>query len=121
MNVTQNQQLVKFMIASVFILVLVILVVVFSHEKEKPHNPEEFAATAFNRMFSVQEWQPGMGVKQPIVYHPAGLNRLTWQPLPAQGLNLQSGGCVQVNGSGSPQSIYVMTPQVSQAFQVIQP
>ena len=91
MNGPQDQQLVKFMMASAFILVLVILVIVFSHEREKPHSPEEFVATAFNQMFPAREWKPGMG-PQPFVYHPAGLNRLVWQPLPVQYSQPQSGG-----------------------------
>jgi hypothetical protein len=88
----------------VFVVLLVILATVFSHEKEKPKSPQHLVAAAFNQTLPVKEWKPGMGAQpfmyhpaafnpvvqewkpgmgtQPFVYHPAAAGQPTWQPLP---------------------------------------
>jgi len=65
----------------VFVVVLVVLVAVFNHEKKKPNSPQNLVAAAFNQTLSVPEWKPGMG-SQPFVYHPADFNQPVWRPLP---------------------------------------
>ncbi len=89
---------------AVFVVVLVILAAVFSHEKEKPKSPQHLVAAAFNQALPVREWKPGMGAQpfmyhpaafnpvvqewrpgmgtQPFVYHPAAAGQPTWKPLP---------------------------------------
>jgi hypothetical protein len=76
-----NDRVVIISATVVFVVVLVVLVAVFNHEKKKPNSPQDLVAAAFNQTLSVQEWKPGMG-NQPFVYHPAGVNRLTWRSLP---------------------------------------
>ncbi len=65
----------------VFVVLLIILTIVFSHERTKPKSPQHLVAAAFNQTLSVQEWKPGMGT-QPFVYHPAGFNPVVqeWKP-----------------------------------------
>ena len=70
-------------IGIVFLCLLGVLVAVYAHEKRKPDSPHALVAAAFNQMFSVREWKPGMG-KQPLFYHPAGANQLVWRPLPGR-------------------------------------
>lgn len=72
-----------FLVGSVIFGVLLVLLIVFNHDEEKPRSPQGVAAAAFNRIFSVKEWQPGMG-KKPFMYHPAGFEKPAWQPLPTQ-------------------------------------
>ena len=69
------------MVGAVFLSVLLIIVIVMLHDREKPESPQAVAAAAFNQMFPVKEWKPGMG-PQPFMYHPAGINQPIWQPLP---------------------------------------
>ena len=97
------------------LLTVLILVVVFKHEEQKPKSAQDLAAAAFNQLFSVQEWKPGMGKKplfyhpaafnqlfsvqewkpgmgkQPFFYHPAALDNLVWKPLPARPGQVQAG------------------------------
>ncbi len=78
-------------IGIVFVCILLVLVIVFNHDKEKPRSPQEAVAAAFSQIFSPNEWQPGMGQK-PLMYHPAGFQSLTWKPLPRRqtGVGLQN-------------------------------
>lgn len=75
-----------FLIGLVFVCVLLVLMIVFKHEEEKPKSPQALAAAAFNQIFTVQEWKPGMG-KQPFMYHPAGFDSPVWKPLPIRTAN----------------------------------
>ena len=61
--------------------VVLVLTIVFTHDLEKPKSPQAAVAAGFNQMFSTKEWKPGMGQK-PLMYHPAGFDRLIWKPLP---------------------------------------
>ena len=105
-----------FLIGLVFVCVLLVLMIVFKHEKEKPKSPQALVAAAFNQIFPVQEWKPGMG-KQPLMYHPAGFNSPVWKPLPIRTANslpqnpVQGGslnwmpinpGGGQIHGAGRP-------------------
>ena len=74
-----------FLVGAVSLCVLLVLVVVFNHDRAKPRSPQGLVAAAFNtvNMFSVKEWRPGMGPK-PFMYHPAGVNSLAWRPLPTR-------------------------------------
>lgn len=69
------------LVGLVVLCVLIVLTVVFKHEEVKPKSPQALAAAAFNQIFAVQEWKPGMG-PQPLMYHPAGFDTLTWRALP---------------------------------------
>ena len=77
-----------FLIGCVFCCLLLVLLAVFSHEKNKAQSPQALLAAVFGNGAPVfQEWQPGMG-PQPLMYHPAAANDLVWKPLniyPAQG------------------------------------
>ncbi len=88
-------------IIGVFVCLIVILVMVYSHDKEKPQSPHALVAAGFNQMFPIQEWSPGMG-KKPFVYHQAAAIRREWKPLPPRA-GMKSGG-LQVgypsNGTG---------------------
>ena len=75
-----------FLIGLVVLCVLLVLMIVFKHEEEKPKSPQALAAAAINQIFNVQEWKPGMGT-QPFMYHPAGLDRPVWKPLPVRTAN----------------------------------
>ncbi len=57
-------------IAVVFLCVITILLALYNHEKLKPDSPHAVVAAAFNQLFVIQEWKPGMGPK-PLMYHPA--------------------------------------------------
>lgn len=65
-------------IAVVFLSVLTILLALYNHEKQKPDSPHALAAAAFNQLFAIKEWQPGLGPK-PLLYHPAA--QVHQQPL----------------------------------------
>ena len=70
-----------FLIGCVFCCVLLVLLAVFSHEKNKAQSPQALLAAVFgNSAPVVQEWQPGMGPK-PLMYHPAAASGLVWKPL----------------------------------------
>jgi len=69
------------LVGAVFACVILVLVIVFNHDMEKPKSPQAAVAAAFSQMFSVNEWKPGMG-QTPLMYHPAGFDRLIWKPLP---------------------------------------
>lgn len=69
------------MVGVVSLCVIVILVIVSIHGREKPESPQALAAAAFGQIFPIKEWKPGMG-KKPFVFHPAGAQGLVWQPLP---------------------------------------
>ena len=71
------------LIGTVVLCVLLVLVVVFYHEREKPSSPQALVASAFNQALTVKEWKPGMG-SNPFMYHPAAVDQLVWQPLPAR-------------------------------------
>ena len=90
-----------FLIALVILGVLLVLIVVVKHDEKKPQSPQALVAAAFNQVFPIQEWKPGMGKKpfiyhpaafewkpgmgkKPLMYHPAGLNQLVWRPLPSR-------------------------------------
>lgn len=68
----------------VLAVIVVTLLAMLNHEKEKPDSPQALAAAAFNRIIDTREWKPGMG-PQPFMYHPAAGSRLVWQPLPPRG------------------------------------
>lgn len=93
------------MVGAVFLCVLLIVVIVMLHEREKPESPQAVAAAAFNQLFSAKEWKPGMG-PQPFMYHPAGFNRPVWQPLPQRsglpGQMMGPGGRPPAYGPGQP-------------------
>ncbi len=86
----ENEKAAWLLIAAVFITLIVILVMVYSHDKEKPKSPHALVAAGFNQLFPVQEWAPGMG-KQPLVYHPAAAVGHEWKQLPPR-VSLQSAG-----------------------------
>ena len=69
------------LVGAVFLCVLLIIVIVILHDREKPKSPQAVAAAAFNQLFTTKEWKPGMGPK-PFMYHPAGFHQPVWQPLP---------------------------------------
>ncbi len=99
-----TERTVWFLIGSVVLCVLIVLLIVYKHETEKPRSPQALAAAAFSQFLGVKEWQPGMGKQpfmyhpaalrvkewkpgmgqQPFMYHPAGFNRPEWRPLPAR-------------------------------------
>ena len=91
------------MVGAVFLSVLLIIVIVMLHDREKPESPQAVAAAAFNQLFPVKEWKPGMGAK-PFMYHPAGINQPVWQPLPPRsvppGQMMGTGGSGQMYGPG---------------------
>ena len=70
-----------FLVGSVFVCVLIVLIIVFKHDKEKPKSPQALVAAGFNQMFPVKEWKAGMGEK-PFMYHPVGFKGMVWKPLP---------------------------------------
>ena len=72
-----------FLIGLVVLGVFVVLIIVVKHDEKKPQSPQALVAAGFNQMFPVREWKPGMGTKPPI-YHPAGLKRPVWHPLPSR-------------------------------------
>ena len=72
-----------FLVGAVFLCVILVLIAVFNHDREKPKSPQALAAAAFNQAFTMQEWKPGMG-KKPFLYHPAGFNQPVWKPLPVR-------------------------------------
>ncbi|MBW1942809.1 MAG: hypothetical protein JRJ51_08235 [Deltaproteobacteria bacterium] len=80
-----NDRTIWFLVGVVALCVLLVLVVVFNHDKEKPRSPQGIVAAAFNNtnVFSVKEWKPGMGSK-PFMYHPAASNSVVWRPLPSK-------------------------------------
>lgn len=86
-----------FLIGCVFCCVLLVLLAVFSHEKNKAQSPQALLAAVFgNGAPVVQEWQPGMGPK-PFMYHPAAARGLVWRPLSIGPVN----GVVQPDKAGS--------------------
>jgi hypothetical protein len=93
------------MVGVVFLCVLLVLIIVSIHEKEKPESPQALVAAAINQIFPLKEWKPGMG-KKPFMYHPAGFNALVWRPLPLRpvqlGQQLGPGLLPSPQGSGSP-------------------
>lgn len=97
LSVTKNalsDRTIWFMVGLVVLCVCLVLIIVFKHDSEKPKSPQALAAAAFNQIFAVKEWKPGMGEK-PFMYHPAGFNRLAWKPLPRR-----TGPQAQMIGSG---------------------
>ena len=97
----------------VFLCVLLVLIIVSIHDREKPESPQALAAAAINQIFPVKEWKPGMG-KKPFMYHPAGFNRLVWRPLPLRpvqlGQQLGQGALPSPQNTGSPLSSAPMAP-----------
>jgi len=79
----RNDQAIWLLVGTVFLCVLLVLIAVFNHDKEKPRSPHALVATAFDQALTVKEWKPGMGPK-PFMYHPAGFNSLDWRPLPSR-------------------------------------
>ncbi len=89
-------------IIGVFVCLIFILVIIYSHDREKPQSPHALVAAGFKQMFPIQEWAPGKG-KQPLVYHPAAAIRREWEPLPPRPV-IKSGGLqagYRSNGPGS--------------------
>jgi hypothetical protein len=76
-----SERTIWLLVSVVFACVMLILLIVFTHDMEKPKSPQAAVAAGFNQMFSAGEWKPGMGPK-PLLYHPAGFDRLIWKPLP---------------------------------------
>ncbi|MBF0119413.1 MAG: hypothetical protein HQK79_11300 [Desulfobacterales bacterium] len=76
------------LVCLVFLGLLAVLIIIANHEKTKPHSPQALVAAGLNQMFTIKEWQPGMGNK-PFIYHPAGANMPNWQPLPDRPQNIQ--------------------------------
>ena len=76
-----SERTIWLLVSVVFACVLLILLIVFTHDMEKPKSPQAAVAAGFNQMFSAGEWKPGTGPK-PLLYHPAGFDRLIWKPLP---------------------------------------
>ena len=71
-------------IGVVFLCVLVVLIIVYNREKEKPNSPQAYVAAKFSQLFNVRDWQSGMG-QQPLLYHPAAVsNSPVWMPLPGR-------------------------------------
>ncbi|MBF0413931.1 MAG: hypothetical protein HQK70_14645 [Desulfamplus sp.] len=77
-------------IGTVFLCVVIILMIVYNREKEKPDSPQAYVTAKFSQLFNIQEWKPGMGT-QPLLYHPAAFNAPVqnnspvWKPLPNRG------------------------------------
>jgi hypothetical protein len=107
------------MVGVVFLCVLLVLIIVSIHDKEKPESPQALVAKAINQMVPLKEWKPGMG-KKPFMYHPAGFNALVWRPLPLRpvqlGQQLGSGPLPSPQGSGSPLNIAPMGPGGVQVY-----
>nr|ASQ41188.1 magnetosome protein MamI-2 [Candidatus Magnetananas rongchenensis] len=96
------------LVAIVFIGVLIMLITVFNHDKQKPKSPQALVAAGFNQLFNsqnltIQEWKPGMG-PQPLMYHPAAFQKQAsqkpvWQQLPSRNTINAAGqnGAIQPN------------------------
>ncbi len=101
------------MVGVVFLCVLLVLIIVSIHEKEKPESPQALVAKAINQIVPLEEWKPGMG-KKPFMYHPAGFNALVWRPLPLRpvqlGQQLGPGARPLPQGSGIPLNSAPMGP-----------
>ncbi len=108
----------------VFLCVLLVLIIVSIHDKEKPESPQALVAKAINQIVPLKEWKPGMG-KKPFMYHPAGFNALVWRPLPLRpvqlGRQLGPGPRPSPQGSGSPLNSVPMTPGSGQVYGKGQP
>ena len=98
----------------VFLCVLLVLIIVSIHDKEKPESPQALVAKAINQIVALKEWKPGMG-KKPFMYHPAGFNALVWRPLPLR-RQLGPGPCPSPQGSGSPLNRAPMGPGGGQVY-----
>lgn len=85
-KIALSNQTTWFLLGIVFICIVICVYVVFTHDKVKPDSPQSLVATAFNQLFTIQEWKPGMGTK-PFLYHPAAFNEPAWKPLPPGILN----------------------------------
>ncbi len=74
-------------IGAVLVVVMLVLVFVLGRARTKPQSPQAMVAAALTDLFSSPispnglEWQPGMG-QQPLIYHPAAVERPVWRPLP---------------------------------------
>jgi hypothetical protein len=112
-----------FLVGAVFFCVLLVLIAVFNHDREKPKSPQALVAAAFTQALTVKEWKPGMGPK-PFMYHPAGFNSLAWRPLPPRpGAGLQWNPVAQqaLPGLRSPMANRALYPQAGQGFQPRRP
>ena len=69
-----------FLVGCVFCCVILVVLAVFFHGKNKAQSPQALVAAALSAWTGVQEWKPGMG-PQPFMYHPAASNGPMWQPL----------------------------------------
>ncbi|HIJ69439.1 MAG TPA: hypothetical protein HPP81_06750 [Deltaproteobacteria bacterium] len=77
----RQDRAVWFLVGCVFCCVSLVLMAVFTHEKDKAQSPQALLAAALETgPLGIQEWKPGMGSK-PFVYHPAAVNAPVWQPL----------------------------------------
>jgi hypothetical protein len=101
------------MVGVVFLCVLLVLIIVSIHDREKPESPQALVAKAINQIVPLNEWKPGMG-KKPFMYHPAGFNALVWRPLPLRpvqlGQQLGPGARPLPQGSGIPLNSAPMAP-----------
>ena len=108
----------------VLLCVLLVLIIVSIHDKEKPESPQALVAKAINQIVALKEWKPGMG-KKPFMYHPAGFSALVWRPLPLRpvqlGRQLGPGPRPSPQGSGSPLNSVPMTPGSGQVYGKGQP
>jgi len=80
-KITISNQTIWFLVVIVFVSIMVCVYIVFTHDKVKPNSPQSLVAAAFNQLFTIQEWKPGMGPK-PLLYHPAAFKEPVWKPLP---------------------------------------
>jgi hypothetical protein len=81
MEGVRQDRAIWFLIGCVFCCVLLVLLTVFFHDKNKAQSPQALLAAVLGTGPSgVPEWQPGMG-PQPLMYHPAASQGLSWQPL----------------------------------------
>ncbi|MBF0526498.1 MAG: hypothetical protein HQK56_15560 [Deltaproteobacteria bacterium] len=68
------------LVGIIALVVLVVLLAVFNHDKAKPKLSTD-KAVAITQSLTVREWKPGMG-PQPWIYHPAAFKEPVWRPLP---------------------------------------
>ncbi|MBF0550612.1 MAG: hypothetical protein HQK60_08755, partial [Deltaproteobacteria bacterium] len=79
-NLPLSAQMTWVLVGIIALVVLVILLAVFNHDKAKPKLSSD-KAVAVIQALTVREWKPGMG-PQPWIYHPAAFKEPVWRPLP---------------------------------------
>jgi len=123
LNGLRSEHKIWFLVGAVFVCVLLVLIAVFKHDRQKPTSPQGLVAAALTNMFTVKEWQPGMG-KRPFMYHPAGFNSVTWRPLPpraAAGQQRSIGAPLGAPTRGGPVGNTLLYPNAGQTLQPWQP